>query len=886
MDKPDTENQQSHHGEPAWHKLDVDQLLDALQADENGLDRAEVDRRLEKYGFNRLPAPAPRPAWRRLLAQFHNVLIYALIGAAVLALALDHGLDAAVIAAVVAINAIIGFVQEGRAEAAMAAIDKMLAQTATIRRQGCWDKYPAEQLVPGDIVRISDGDRVPADLRLIQSHGLRIEQAALTGESVPVSKHHEPVAKAAALADRRSMAYSGTLVVGGQAVGVVVATGSQTEIGRISTMISEVEQLTTPLILQINRFGHHLTLLLLCVTAIMIASAWWLHDMRLADGFVAGVALIVAAIPEGLPAIITITLAIGVRRMAWRHAIIRRLPAVETLGSVTVICSDKTGTLTQNRLRAAKILLLDDTFAVDDLDPSIPGLGEILRAGPLCNLAEPGSKSGDPLETALLELAESTGLNIAQARSESTQLEMVPFSSSSKWMATVHPNAIMIKGAPEVLIEHADSVLDDGDDGREHGIDRDAWRQRLDTLAGEGYRLLALADARSNQQAAEGRLPEKLRLLGIIAFEDPVRAGVDQAIAACHSAGIRVKMITGDHPDTARTVARSLGLKDADHAITGGRLDELDKAGLAELSECADVFARTTSEHKLRLVEALQASGEVVAMTGDGANDAPALKRADIGVSMGIKGTEAAHEASEMVLTDDNFSTIVAGIEEGRGVYGNIRKALLFILPTNAGEALVILLAVMAGLALPLTPVQVLWVNLATAVTLALALAFEPLENDVMRLPPRDPQAGLVTRRMVARILWVGLFLTAAVFFMFQQVLDATGNEALARGVALNMLVTGEVVYLFNCRRWSAPSWTLEALTANPVAWLSVAVLAGLQAALTYWPPLQQVFGLTGLGPNHWLMIGGVSLLLFVLVEIEKWVIRRRQARKRSATGG
>ncbi|MFN2333753.1 MAG: cation-translocating P-type ATPase, partial [Wenzhouxiangellaceae bacterium] len=663
----------------------------------------------------------------------------------------------------------------------------------------------------------------------------------------------------------------------GQAVGVVVATGTQTEIGRISTLIGEVEQLTTPLVRQINRFGHHLTLLLLVVTAIVISSAWWLHDMPLADGFVAGVALIVAAIPEGLPAIITITLAIGVRRMASRHAIIRHLPAVETLGSVTVICSDKTGTLTENRLRAAKILLSGDTFAVGSLEPSIHGLNEILQAGLLCNIAEPGSASGDPLETALLELAESTGLNIAQARSESPQLDMVPFSSSTKWMATVHSDAIMIKGAPEVLLAHASSALDHGNDGSQHDIDKTAWRRRLDALAGEGYRLLALADARGDQQVAEGRLPENLRLLGIIAFEDPVRAGVDQAIAACHSAGIRVKMITGDHPDTARAVARLLGLKGPDHAITGGRLDELDNAGLADVSQRADVFARTTSEHKLRLVGALQASGEVVAMTGDGANDAPALKRADIGVSMGIKGTEAAHEASEMVLTDDNFSTIVAGIEEGRGVYDNIRKALVFILPTNAGEALVILLAVLAGLALPLTPVQVLWVNMATAVTLALALAFEPVENDVMRVPPRDPQIGLVTRWMIARIIWVGLFLTAAVFFMFQHVLDATGNEALARGVALNMLVTGEVVYLFNCRRWSAPSWTLEALTANPVAWLSVAVLTGLQAALTYWPPLQQVFGLSGLALIHWFMIGGVSLLLFVLVELEKWVIIQRR---------
>lgn len=857
--------------------MGVEQALDALRASADGLETAEAQRRLETFGPNRLPEPERRPAWRRLLAQFHNVLIYALIAAAVAALALNHALDAAVIAAVVIINAVIGFVQEGRAEAAMAAIDKMLAQSASVRRDGKWNKIPAEALVPGDIVRIADGGRVPADLRVIESHGLRIDQAALTGESVPVSKSAQPVADDAALADRRCMAYSGTLVAGGQAIGVVATTGSRTEIGRISEMLGEVEELTTPLIRQINRFGHQLTILLIAVTAFVIAAAWWLHDMHLSDGFVAGVALIVAAIPEGLPAIITITLAIGVRRMASRNAIIRRLPAVETLGSITVICSDKTGTLTCNRLRAAKLMLGDATIPAENIDASNPAMSAMLRAGVLCNNADPGGSAGDPLESALLELAVAAGMDIDRTRRDAPRSGLVPFSSAAKWMATQHAGGIMIKGAPEVLIEHATLVIDPATGNQQAAIDRDAWRKRLDTLAGEGYRLLALADAPADQDTEDRHLPEQLRLLGIIAFEDPLRTGVNQAIDACHNAGIRVKMITGDHPDTARAVARLLGLKGAEHALTGRELDTLDHAGLIENAEHADVFARTTSEHKLRLVEALQASGEVVAMTGDGANDAPALKRANIGVSMGIKGTEAAHEASEMVLTDDNFSTIVAGIEEGRGVYDNIRKALVFILPTNAGEALVILLAVLSGLALPLTPVQVLWVNMATAVTLALALAFEPVENNVMQMPPRDPRTGLVTRWMVARIVWVGLFLTAAVFAMFNHVLDATGDAALARGVALNMLVAGEVVYLFNCRRWSTPSFTFEALGANPVAWLSVAVLAGLQAALTYWPPLQQVFGLSGLEGRHWLMIVAVSLLLFVLVELEKWAVRRFQ---------
>jgi len=876
MNTTGSETARSDTTSPAWHSLDAGHVLESLDAPDSGLDSEEAARRLEHYGPNSLPEPPRRPAWRRLLGHFHNVLIYALLGAAALSLTLDHVLDAAVIAAVVLINALIGFLQEGRAEAAMAAIDKMLAQTASVRRADRWTKCPAGQLVPGDLVRIADGDRVPADLRLIESHGLRIEQAALTGESVPVSKQSDPVPADAELADRRCMAYSGTLVAGGQATGVVVATGTQTEIGCISTMLGEVEHLTTPLIRQINRFGQHLTVLLIGVTACVIAAAWLLHDMKLADGFVAGVALIVAAIPEGLPAIITITLAIGVRRMATRNAIIRRLPAVETLGSVTVICSDKTGTLTQNRLSATRILAAQGTHSTEVLNARSSELDCLLRAGVLCNDADPGGGSGDPLESALLALAERGGADVAAVRSASPRTGLVPFSSRTKWMASIHADGIMIKGAPEVLIEKASTVLNG--DGESATIERESWYQRLDALAGEGYRLLALADTEPDQQVAEGRLPDRLRLLGIVAFEDPLRPGVAQAIDACHRAGIRVKMITGDHPDTARAVARLLGLKGAQRALTGGELDGLNGDALAAQAEHADVFARTSSEHKLRLVEALQASGEVVAMTGDGANDAPALKRADIGVSMGIKGTEAAHEASEMVLTDDNFATIVAGIEEGRGVYDNIRKALVFILPTNAGEALVILLALVVGMALPLTPVQVLWVNMATAVTLALALAFEPVENNVMQMHPRDPSSGLVSRLMVARIVWVGLFLAAAVFLMFEHVLEASGNEALARGVALNMLVGGEIVYLFNCRRWRTPSFTFEALAANPVAWLSVGVLAGLQGALTYWPPMQQVFGLVGLQPEHWLMIGWVSLLLFVLVEVEKWTIQRIQA--------
>jgi calcium-translocating P-type ATPase len=867
-------------GDPEWHALDVASVEQRLESPAAGLSESEAERRRARYGTNRLPEASRRAAWKRLAAQFHNVLIYALIAAAVAALMLGHALDAVVIFSVVIVNALIGFIQEGRAEAAMAAIDRMLAQTTTVRRAGRWVERPAEELVPGDRVRVVDGDRVPADVRLIESHGLRVDQAVLTGESVPVSKHVAPVQNNAALADRRSIAYSGTLVVGGQAIGLVVGTGAATEIGRISTMLGEVEVVTTPLVRQINRFGHQLTIALIVISACVVTAGAGLHGMGLAEGFVAGVALLVAAIPEGLPAIITITLAIGVRRMAARSAIIRRLPAVETLGSVTVICSDKTGTLTQNRLRAARVLLAGQTHDLTDGERCPAGLEPLLRAAVLCNDAESGGGRGDPLESALLELAVACGTDPDGAREQAPRRGLVPFSSSSKWMATVHDEGVFVKGAPEVLIEQCEAMLTA--DGRA-ALDRADWHRRLERLAGQGFRLLALARASAGAETGDDRLPAGLVLLGVVAFEDPLRDGVIDAIAACHAAGIRVKMITGDHPDTARAVARSLGLAGEGDALTGPKLDTLSPDELADPAQTAAVFARTTSEHKLRLVEALQARGEVVAMTGDGANDAPALKRADIGVAMGIKGTEAAHEASEMVLTDDDFATIVAGIEEGRGVYDNIRKALVFILPTNAGEAMVILLAVLTGLTLPLTPVQVLWVNMATAVTLALALAFEPVETDVMRAPPRDPRSGLVTRWMLVRIAWVGLFLTTAVFLLFDRALSAGASEALARGVALNMLVAGEIVYLFNCRRWTSPSWTAEALGANPAAWISVIALLALQTALTYWPPMQTLFGVAPPRAGDWLTIAAVCALLFVLVELEKLLVGRRVSRRRPA---
>lgn len=856
----------------AWHSLTPNEALERLDSNRGGLDAATAAHRHEIQGPNTLPGSPRRPWWRRLLAQFHNVLIYILIAAAVLAAVLQHFVDAGVIAAVVLINALIGLVQEGKAERAMEAIGRMLALKAQVRRDGRWQAIAADQLVTGDIVRLKPGDRVPADLRLLEAHGLRVDQAALTGESVPVGRVIEPVAEEVPLAERRCLAHSGTLVSGGQGIGVVVSIGAATELGRISSLLESVENVTTPLLRQVNRFGRLLSTVLVAFTVTVIALGMVLHGLPAADGFLAGVALIVAAIPEGLPAIITISLAVGVQRMASRQAIIRRLPAVETLGSVTTICSDKTGTLTRNELEVRRVMTSTGAHSPESLPAGDPTLQALAEAAVLCNEAELDSDSNDPIERALLAVAGAAGLDPGRVRAASPRSAMLPFSSHLKLMASAHGGHLIVKGAPEVVLARCTCVRTRN--GCEP-LDPDRWREILERLAADGLRMLALAERTADRPIesldGEHELGRDLHLLGLIGFADPPRAEVPEAIRACREAGITVRMITGDHAATARAIARDLALSGNDTVLTGPDLDRLDDEAFAREAQRVHVYARTSPEHKLRLVTALQAQGEVVAMTGDGANDAPALKRADIGVAMGIKGTEAARQAAEMVLADDNFSTIVAGIEEGRGVYDNIRKAVLFILPTNAAEALVVALAVLAGLTLPITPVQILWVNMATAITLALALAFEPTEGDVMRRPPRPQSEGLITPFVAARIVWVGLVLTGATFALFQLSLSGDGDEALARTLAVNLLVAGEIVYLFNCRRLLAPSLTIEALGANRWAWLMVALLVLLQLGFTYLPFAQWVFGTTGLAAWHWLLILALVLPLMLLVELEKW---------------
>ena len=862
---------------PDWHALDNSASLEALECDESGLSSDQAQLRLDQYGPNQLPRAHSRPAWLRLLLQFHNVLIYVLMAAGVIAGALGHMVDAVVILAVVVINALIGFIQEGKAEKAMDAIGRMLALKARVRRNGKWTEISAEQLVPGDIVKVKAGDRVPADIRLLKTHDLQVDQAALTGESLPVDKHAEPVEHDFELADRSSMIYSGSMTASGQATGVVVVTGSGTELGRISGMLEQVEKLTTPLLQRINHFARILTIVILAATGLVIALGAIVHGLPLSDGLLAGIALAVAAIPEGLPAIITITLAIGVQQMAARKAIIRRLPAVETLGSVDTICSDKTGTLTRNELTVRSLALTAGIVHREQDKPDPTAIDALARAAVLCNDFDPDGQGGDPLEQALIEMATELGCDVSRLRDEHDRIDLIPFSSDHKYMASLSAGLLTLKGAPEAVISLC-SRQGSGEESHQ-SIDPDFWHEQLDQLTAEGLRVLAIAEKTMDpnittidrDQALKG-----LTLLGLVGFADPPRPGVPEAVAACQQAGIRIKMITGDHAATAMAIAREIGIADNDsRALSGRDLDNSDDAQLAEIVQHTDVFARTTPEHKLRLVTALQSHRHVVAMTGDGANDAPALKRADIGVAMGIKGTEAARQAAEMVLADDNFATIVGGVEEGRGVYDNIRKAVLFLLPTNTAQSMVIVLSVLAGLSLPITPVQILWVNMAIAITLALALAFEPLENDVMARRPRPVEQGLLTSFVIARVLWVGAVLTAGTFVLYHWVLVASGNDDLARTLAVNVLVAGQLTYLFNCRRWQQSSLSRGVLFANPWAWLAAGLLLIMQLLFTNLPAAQAVFSTTALPLNYWLIVVAFGLLVFILVELEKLITRR-----------
>jgi len=883
--------------ERQWYAMEAANVLKELSSDpEQGLPASEVQDRVARYGRNEIPTGKKRSWLMRLLMQFHNVLIYVLLVAAVITALMDHWIDTWVILAVVVINAIIGFIQEGKAEEALESIRKMLSLEAVVIRDGKKQTVAAEDLVPGDIIQLRSGDKVPADIRLVKVKDFRVEESPLTGESIAVAKHIEPVKSGSIIGDQLSMAFSGTVVVFGNATGVVVSTGASTELGRINQMISSVQEITTPLLQQIEKFGKWLSVVILLGTGAFFAFGYLFRDYTLAELFLASIGLVVASIPEGLPAIMTITLAIGVQRMAQRNAIIRRLPSVETLGAVNVICSDKTGTLTKNEMTAKDVITAEREYTVqgtgyvpeghimhngEATDPQQDRvLLQLLRAARVCNNSEIGKVdgkwklTGTPTEGALLTLTHKGGLSDFVPE----RLDTVPFESEHKYMASLNrldgEVLVFLSGAPDRLLEFCThQYTADGP----VPIDHSYWEQRIEQVAAKGQRMLGLAfgNAESGRTQIDKEYCQQGKtFLGLVGIIDPPRDEVIDAIRECKEAGVQVKMITGDHAITARAIGKLIGIGECGKALTGKELEQMTDEEMRKVVDEYDIYARTSPEHKLRLVTALQANGKLVAMTGDGVNDAPALKKANIGIAMGIKGTEVSKDASEMVLADDNFATIVNAIEEGRTVYDNIRKALLFILPTNGAEALVIVAAILLGVVMPITPAQILWVNMVTAVTLALSLSFEPMESNVMERPPRGGDEPIIGRLFLWRITFVSVLIGALTLGVFTLVKSYGHEEAFARTIAVNTLVAGQLFYLFNCRHIQSPAIG-KGFFNNPYVFMAAGLLVVLQLGFVYLPFMNTFFDTRAIGLGYWLypLVSGVAV--FLIVEIEKWVILR-----------
>ena len=884
-----------------WHAMETHRVLPALDTREQGLDPEEASRRLDEHGPNLLPREQGPGPVRRFLKQFNNVLIYILIIASAFTAFLGEWVETAVILAVVVINAVIGFIQEGKAQRALESIRGMLSVKALVRRGGREREIGVEGLVPGDIVLLASGDKVPADLRIISARGAQIQEAVLTGESEPVNKQIDPVEEDAALGDRTCMAYSGTVVGSGRLAGVVTATGTSTEIGRISEMVAGVEELSTPLLRKIDSFGRGLSVVIVLLSAGVFALGYLLLGLPFTEMFMAVVSLAVAAIPEGLPAIMTITLALGVQRMAEHNAIVRRLPSVETLGSVTVICSDKTGTLTRNEMTVSTVCTADGAYSVSGAGYRPRGefrlqghavspdehaeLMDLIRAGLLASDARLVEENGAwtiqgmPTEGSMVVLARKAGLTREEELKERPRTDIIPFESKQRYMASLHEDpgggsVVYVKGAPERLLDMCTSVRTRQGD---RPIETRQWVERGEELADTGHRVLAIASKSIGRTGAvHDRDLSGLTLLGLVGIMDPPRQEAVKAVEVCRRAGIQVKMITGDHVLTARSIGESLGIGDGLHAVSGRELDRASGPELSRMVEENDVFARSSPEHKLRIMESLQAGGHVVAMTGDGVNDAPALKRADVGVAMGIKGSEATKEAADMVLADDNFATIERAVEEGRTIYDNLVKTILFILPTNGAESLVIIVGVLAlSAALPITPIQVLWVNMVTTVTLALALSFEPPEENIMKRRPRPPSEPLISKYLLWRILLVSVLVSAAVLALFHASHSSRGDIVEARTVSVNVLVACELFYLFSTRFLQQSSLSLRAFLGNPQAIAAVGALIVLQLGFTYLGIANTLLGTSPLPAGQWIWISGAGLAVFLVVEAEKAVTAR-----------
>lgn len=893
-----------------WHVMSPELVKQALSVDSiAGLSEQEAAQRRSRYGMNVLSKKRGKSALTRFLLQFHQPLIYILLISSIITVLLREYVDASVIFGVVLINSIVGFLQESKALRSLEALARTMVAQVTVVRDGVKKRLSSVDLVPGDLVVLASGDKVPADIRLIQSKELQVNESVLTGESLPVSKKDESLAAETVLPERSNMVYASTLVTYGQGTGIVVETGDNTEIGAISKLISSAEDIQTPLTKKIASFSRILLYVIIAL-AIVTFGVGILRGESPFDMFLAAVALAVGAIPEGLPAAVTIVLAIGVARMAKRKAIIRKLPAVETLGSTTIICSDKTGTLTENQMTVQEIVAGGDHFSVtgagyggageirrggERITASFfPALAECLTAGCLCNDSRIEEKTGrsdvvgDPTEGALIVAAVKGGLAAENLETRYPRLDVIPFESQHQYMATLHKSVenqakfIYMKGAAEKVLERCARAIDGA--GEPGEFVREAAVDRANEMAKKGLRIIAFAYKEysgAGEKITSADIERDLVFLGFQAMIDPPRPEAIRAINSCYSAGIEVKMITGDHVLTASAIGRQLGLRSlrtlpggSDGEVTGKTIENLSDEKLADVVERSVVFARTTPEQKLRLVKSMQSKGHIVAMTGDGVNDAPALKQANIGIAMGMMGTEVAKEAADMVLTDDNFATIEAAVEEGRGVFDNLRKFIVWTLPTNLSEGLVVLFAIFIGVTLPILPVQILWINMMTAIFLGMMLAFEPKERGLMERPPLDPKSPIMTRELITRIIWVGGLLVGGVFWLFEYELKSGASIEQARTAAASILVIGELFYLFNSRSLTRSMFSVG-IFSNAWAWMGAGIMAALQLLFVQWRVLNVFFGTAPISGEAWIRIVLFGVIVYAAVEIEKIIFRR-----------
>lgn len=893
-----------------WHSMPVDAVMEQLHTSSKGLSSTEVAQRIKSFGANKITQrKGPGVLWL-FFSQFMDPLIYILLASSVIAVLMGKITDAAVIFGVIFINAIIGFVQEYQANNAIRNLLQLVPEFTTVVREGVQKQIESEDLVPGDYVLLQAGDRISADIRLTLAKSLSCNESILTGESLPSEKSTKTVEASAVVADRNSMVFSGTFVTAGSAEGVVVATGKKTEIGQISELMQSTGEVKSPLTKSIEKIGKTITLAILIVGVMVFIIGLFRH-YTLVESMLSAITLAVAAIPEGLPAVITISAAIGIIRLAKRKAVMRHLSSVETLGSTTVICSDKTGTLTRNEMTVQVIWDGENRYSVTGLGTEVQGktllestateakeedIGELMRAGALCNdatlyIAEDGTWKmvGDPTELALIFASRKFGINESNIREEWPRLDVIPFDSVTKMMVTLHQSpiegkVIYLKGAPETVIP-----LLQKNDALACAVNPETFKKEALDLAASGLRVLAFAVKRlapddQINSLDNGKL-EDFTFLGLMAMKDPPREEVKTAIKKCHDAGIVVKMITGDHPATALAIAKELTLSKNELVVTGQELQQMDDAALQETVKTTDIYARVSPEDKLRLVKALQTNGEIVAMTGDGVNDAPALKRADIGISMGVSGTAVAREASDMILVNDNFESIEAAVEEGRRVFDNLLKGIVFILPTSIGLGLVTLFAVSffpkvdGVLIRPMLPVQVLWINLITAVALTLPLALEAMEPDVMNRPPRDQKKPFLSAVLVLRMIIVALVMAGGTIGLFlweynnelEKGIDAARALAEAQTMAVTAMVFFQIFYLLNCR---SLKYNVGAIGyfSNPFIYLGIFVVLLAQLFFVYAPIMNRGFSSLPLNLEAWTFSAAVAASILVVVGIEKWI--------------